>query len=373
METEIAVVAAVTAVAVIAAAVVAVRWTASRSQRRFAAVVSQLDMHMEAISLNLERAVERSEDTRRYGTDELGLTLDLGELLRRLVEEAARLTGAQAATVRVKGPADLPSIASFGTGDGATLLESVLGPPDGRPFRALTLNWAYPPALEGEEAAFRSGLVVPILEDGIETGALAAYAKGTAAFGPEHARALQALAESAAQGIANARRFGEAELRAVTDPLTGVRNRRGYDEELERELARARRTGRPLTLFLVDLDNFSDVNARFDYPGGDLVLQEFADLLERAARATDTVCRRGGEEFAILLPETSRDEGKLFYARLRDEVQLTAFSNVGRLTFSAGLAEWQPSESRESLDARASALVNQAKRAGKNRLEADAL
>ena len=371
METEIAVVAAVTAVAVIAAVGVAVRWTATRSQRRFATVVSQLDMHMEAISLNLERAVERSEDTRRYGADELGLTLDLGELLRRLVEEAARLTGAQAATVRVQGPADLAAIASFGTGDGAMLLESVLGPPDGRPFRALTLNWAYPPALEGEEAAFRSGLVVPILEEGIETGALAAYAKGTAAFGPEHARALQALAESAAQGIANARRFGEAELRAVTDPLTGVRNRRGYDEELERELARARRTGRPLALLLVDLDNFSDVNARFDYPGGDLVLQEFADLLERAARATDTVCRRGGEEFAVLLSETSRDEGKLFYARLRDEVQLTAFSNVGRLTFSAGLAEWQPGESRESLDARASALVNQAKRAGKSRLEAD--
>jgi len=218
-----------------------------------------------------------------------------------------------------------------------------------------------------------SGLVVPIMEDGQETGALATYARGTAAFGPEHARALQALAEGAAHGIANARRFGEAELRAVTDPLTGVRNRRGYDEELERELARARRTGRPLSLLLLDLDNFSDVNARFDYPGGDLVLQEFADLLERVARATDTACRRGGEEFAVLLPETARDEGELFYSRLRDEVQVTAFSNVGRLTFSAGLAEWQPSESHESLDARASALVNQAKRAGKNRLETDAL
>lgn len=375
METEIAVVAAVAALAVLMAAVaaVAVRWSAARSQRRFTIVVSQLDQHMEAISLNLERAIDRTEDRRRNGSGELGLTLDLGELLRRLVEEAARRTGAQAATVRVRGPADLPAISSFGTGDGGALLESALGPPDGRPFRALTLSWAYPPMLEGEGVPFRSGLVVPIIEDGLETGALAAYARGTAAFGPEHARVLQALADDAALGITNARRFGEAELRAVTDPLTGVRNRRGYDEEMERELARARRTGRPLSLLLVDLDDFSEVNARFDYPGGDLVLQEFADLLERAARATDTVCRRGGEEFAILLPETARDEGRLFYARLREEVQLMAFSNVGRLTFSAGLVEWQASESAESLDARASALVNQAKRAGKNRLEADSL
>jgi diguanylate cyclase (GGDEF)-like protein len=265
----------------------------------------------------------------------------------------------------------MPAIASFGTGDGAALLEASLGPPDSRPFRALTLNWNYPPALEGEEVAYRSGLVVPIVEDGVETGALAAYARGAAAFRPEHARALQALADDAAPGISNARRFAEAELRAVTDGLTGVRNRRGYDEELDRELARARRTGRPLSLLLLDLDDFADVNSRFDYPGGDLVLQEFADLLERAARATDTVCRRGGEEFGILLPETTGDEARLFYVRLRDEVATTGFSNVGRLTFSAGLVEWRPNETVESLDARVSAAVNRAKRAGKDRLEAD--
>jgi diguanylate cyclase len=157
----------------------------------------------------------------------------------------------------------------------------------------------------------------------------------------------------------------------VTDGLTGVRNRRGYDEELERELARARRTGRPLSLLLMDLDDFGDVNTRFDYPGGDLVLQEYADLLERVARATDTVARRGGEEFAILLPETTGDEGRLFYVRVRDEVAATSFSNVGRLTFSAGLVEWRPNETMEALDARVSGAVNRAKRAGKDRLEAD--
>ncbi len=366
-----AVVATAAAVAILLVAVIVARWAGARSQRRFEAVVGQLDRNMEAISQNLQRAVERSDDARVRGLGDLGLTLDLAELLQRLVEEAAARTGAQSATVRVRGPAQMPAIASFGTGGGAALLEATLGPPDARPFRALTLNWAYPPALEGEDVAYRSGLVVPIVEDGVETGALAAYARGSAAFRPEHARALEALAEDAAPGIANARRFAEAELRAVTDGLTGVRNRRGYDEELERELARARRTGRPLSLLLLDLDNFADVNARFDYPGGDLVLQEFADILERAARATDTVSRRGGEEFGILLPETTGDEARQFYVRLRDEVAATEFSNVGRLTFSAGLVEWRPNETRESLDARASAAVNRAKRAGKDRLDAD--
>jgi diguanylate cyclase (GGDEF)-like protein len=363
--------AAVAAVAILLAAVIAVRWSSARSQRRFESLVGQLDQHMEAISIHLQHAVERTEDARSLTLGDLGFTLDLTELLQRLAEEAATRTGAQAATVRVRGPADIAAMASFGTGDGGALLEAALGPPDGRPYRAVTLNWAYPPSLEGDEVGYRSALIIPIVEDGVDSGALVAYARGASAFRPEHARALEALAQDAAIGITNARRFAEAELRAVTDGLTGVRNRRGYDEELERELARARRTGRPLSLLLVDLDNFGEVNARFDYPGGDLVLQEFADLLERIARATDMVARRGGEEFAILLPETTGDEGRQFYVRIRNEVEATSFSNVGQLTFSGGLVEWRPNESQESLDARASAAVNRAKRAGKNRLEAD--
>ena len=366
-----AVVAAAAVAAVLVVAAILARLAGARSQRRFEAVVGQLDGHMAAISENLQLAVERSDDARGRALGDLSLTLDLRDLLPRLVEEAANRTGAQAATVRVRGPGEMPAVASFGTGDGTALLEAALGPPDSRPFRALTLNWTYPPALEGEEVAYRSGLVVPIVEDGVETGSLAVYARGAAAFRPEHARALQALADDAAPGITNARRFAEAELRAVTDGLTGVRNRRGYDEELDRELARARRTGRPLSLLLLDIDDFSEVNSRFDYPGGDMVLQEFADLLERAARATDTVCRRGGEEFGILLPETTGDEARLFYVRLRDEVAETGFSNIGRMTFSAGLVEWRPNETVESLDARVSATVNRAKRAGKDRLEAE--
>jgi diguanylate cyclase (GGDEF)-like protein len=366
-----AVVAAALAVAVLVAVVIAVRLASARSERRLEAVLAQLDDHMGTISANLEWAVERSQVVRAAGVGDLGLTLDLTDLLERLAAEAATRTGAQAAAVRVRGPAGASASASFGIERGAALLEAALGPPDARPFRSLTLGWSYGPGFEAEAGPYRSALVVPVLEEGTETGAIAVFAQASAAFGPGHAQALELLANEAASGLANARRFAEAELRAVTDALTSVRNRRGYDEELEREVARARRTGRPLSLLLVDLDDFKEVNARFDYPGGDLVLQEFAHLLARLARATDTVCRRGGEEFAILLPETAGDEARQFYGRLRDEVAATSFTNIGRMTFSAGLVEWRPNETRESLDARASAAVGRAKRADKDRLDAE--
>lgn len=367
----IAVVTVVAAATFVAVALIASRRAAARSERRFEAVLEQLDEHMLSVSRSLQRTVERSEDLRRARSSELEVTLDLDVLLRLLCAETVARTSAQAAAVRVLGPGETRVIASDGVDDGAALLEGTLGPPASPPFRTLTLNWSYGATLEGEPGAYRSALVVPIVENGVGTGALVAYALTPAAFLPEHAETLEALVAEAAPGLTNARRFAESELRAVTDALTGVRNRRGYDEELEREIARARRTERPLSLLLLDLDDFDQVNARFDYPGGDLVMREFAGLLMRAARATDTVCRRGGDEFAILLAETTGDEGSRVYTRLREAIAATEFSHVVRVTVSAGLVQWRPNETADSLDARASAAVNRAKRGGKNSVEAE--
>lgn len=369
-ETLTAAVAATAALAILAIALVAMRRAAARSERRFATVLEQLDQHMEAISLSIQRVVERPEDGRGL---EVGLTLDLHELLERLASEAAARTGADAAAVRVRGPGGEPAVASFGVEDGIPLLEASLGPPLSPPFRAVTLAWTYPPTLEDPDArVFRSAIVVPVLEEGEETGALAVFATAAGGLRPDHARALESLVDEAAPGLQNARRFAEAERRAVTDALTGVRNRRGYDEELEREVGRARRTGRPLSLLLLDLDDFAEINSRFDHPGGDQALREFAGVLLQAARVTDTVCRRGGDEFAVLLPETSGEEARRFWVRLHELVAATDFSRIGRLTFSAGLVELRANEPAEALDARASAAANRAKRAGKDRLEVEA-
>jgi GGDEF domain-containing protein len=119
----------------------------------------------------------------------------------------------------------------------------------------------------------------------------------------------------------------------------------GYELELEREIARARRTGRPLSLVLVDVDQ----------PTADRLLQ-FAALLTRVTRVTDTVCRRRRDAFGIFLPETGEEGARVFFRRVRDEAAQTFDSGTGT-TFSTGIVELKPNETSEALDARARAAV----------------
>jgi diguanylate cyclase (GGDEF)-like protein len=245
-------------------------------------------------------------------------------------------------------------VASYGTSDGAALLETALGPPDARPFRALTINWTYGPAAEDQEGAFSSALVVPVVEEGVATGALVAYAGATGSFDSQHLGALRALADRAAPGITTARRFAALGQRSLTDELTGIRNRSGYELELEREVARAHRTGRPLSLLLVELRD-TDVGCAAE-EGPDDALREFAKLLQRTARTTDIPCRRRAREFAVVLPETKDEGARRFWARLREETG-ASFGKSGQRTFSAGLVEWRPNETSDALDARAAAAV----------------
>jgi diguanylate cyclase (GGDEF)-like protein len=274
------------------------------------------------------------------------------------VAQASALTGAQAVAIRVEGPGGDPAVASFGTNDGAALLETALGPPDARPFRALTINWTYGPTADDDAEAYSSALVVPVVEDGVATGALVAYAGPSGGFESEHLRALRALADEAAAGIANARRFTELDQRSLTDPVTGIRNRSGYELELEREVARAHRTGRPLSLLLVELRE-AEAAREAGPADADLALQEFALLVKRTARAADIPCRRRANELAIVLPETKDDGARRFYARLRQETS-ASFGRGGRTTFSVGLVEWHPDETSNALDARAAVALRQA-------------
>jgi hypothetical protein len=212
----ISVIAASLAVAIVTAWAVLVWRARLESRRRLEVVVGELDRCLGGIAVTLARALDRSEDEREIRRADLGLTLDLDELLVRLAQEAAARTGAQAAVARIRGPTDDPAVGSFGTLDTAQLLDSTLRPPDRRPFRALTINWTYPAALDAEADSFRSALVVPVVEDGLETGIIAGFAREAAAFRPEHARALETLAAEAAEGIATARRFTALRLRATT-------------------------------------------------------------------------------------------------------------------------------------------------------------
>jgi GGDEF domain-containing protein len=320
-----------------------------RRNARVDTVLKELDQELRAISERLEQVVARAEAAKSTGSGSLALTLDFDELLERLVAEAAARTGADAVAVRVDGPGGEPVVASFGADDGDALLGAALGPPDGRPFRALTINWTQGPAPNGAAGAYESAVVVPVAEDGAQTGVLVAYARDAGAFQAAHVHALQALADEAAVGLGSARLFAATERHLGTDPATGARNRTGYEAELEREVARARRTGRPLSVLLLQLGNGSGSSPNRALP-------EVAELLSRLTRATDSLCRPRDHELAVLLPGTRGTGARRFLARVRDEAS-SSLADVAPLTFSAGLVEWRPDETSESLAERVKTAV----------------
>jgi diguanylate cyclase (GGDEF)-like protein len=161
--------------------------------------------------------------------------------------------------------------------------------------------------------------------------------------------------------------LAEARDAACTDPLTGALNRRGFDKACQRELARARRSGTPLALAHIDLDNFKRLNDTFGHLVGDKALVHLVDVLHRSMRPSDVLCRFGGEEFILMLPETDLARAYAAMSRfLRDFSAQVVPGTRYTMTFSAGVVVPAPDESMEEAIARADAATYAAKHAGKN-------
>lgn len=147
---------------------------------------------------------------------------------------------------------------------------------------------------------------------------------------------------------------------ARSDPLTGLLNRRAWDDQLERSLASTRRSGDPLSVALLDLDYFKVYNDTRGHLAGDAFLRTFAEALSHCVRATDVVARFGGEEFVVLLPATALPAADAVIARMLPLVP-------DGQTVSAGVAEWKPGETALAMLGRADAALYQAKSAGRAR------
>lgn len=156
----------------------------------------------------------------------------------------------------------------------------------------------------------------------------------------EEVRLCQTLANQATTTIENARLFDESQQQAVTDPLTGLYNRRGLFQLGERELDRVRRFGHPLTAIMLDIDHFKRINDTYSHAAGDVVLQALAERCRGLIRDTDILGRYGGEEFALLLPETDIPGAQLVAERLRKQASATpVMTSRGpiQMTISLGL------------------------------------
>ncbi len=155
------------------------------------------------------------------------------------------------------------------------------------------------------------------------------------------------------------------------DPLTGALNRKGMNEAVDREVARARRQGGPLSMAMLDIDNFKLLNDRLGHDAGDAALVHLAKVVRETIRPQDTSARYGGEEFVILLPNTGLDDGATAMTRVQRELTRKFFLHDQEkilLTFSCGVAELTADETPEDCLKRADGAMYLAKRTGKNRV-----
>jgi diguanylate cyclase (GGDEF)-like protein len=187
-----------------------------------------------------------------------------------------------------------------------------------------------------------------------------------------HLALLRRAGGQIAVALANLALRERLEQQSVRDPLTGAFNRRYFEESLRREILRASRNGRGLALVMLDIDHFKQVNDQYGHDAGDEVLRNVADVLHRAVREADVVCRYGGEEFAVLLPEISmevaRQRAQSIVDACRSRRVALGAGRAGQVTISAGLAQLSAGEGGAELIRRADAALYAAKHAGRDRL-----
>ena len=206
-----------------------------------------------------------------------------------------------------------------------------------------------------------SAVWVPVIHDGRAVGVLlVSWATARAVLPERDEELLRLLAAEAAITIHRTDLVAKLKATARTDALTGLPNRRVWDEDFERELARARRHGGSLCLAMLDLDRFKAFNDQHGHQAGDQLLAATATAWRPALRATDTIARYGGEEFAVLLPHSDEEGARMVVERLLECVPLGQ-------TASAGIAAWDGVESAQALLARADAALYEAKRTGRAR------
>ena len=159
------------------------------------------------------------------------------------------------------------------------------------------------------------------------------------------------------------------ELASLTDHLTGLANRRRFERQLEREVARTARYMRPFCLLMIDIDRFKQVNDMFGHSAGDETLRRLGVVLQAGTRGIDLAARIGGEEFAVIMPETDFKSGFEVAERLRLSIKAMGIPEVGHITASFGVAEFPSSASdTDGLISIADAALYEAKRGGRDRV-----
>jgi diguanylate cyclase (GGDEF)-like protein len=292
-------------------------------------------------------------------------SIDLAEVLRHIVEAAAGMPGVDAAMVVVTGVEGHSIVEIAGMTTEEADEHAVTPPPD---VRSLALHFDATDKARGQIAA---GLAVPIRSELEPLGVLSIFSRSSSQPIGDQEAELEALARRAGPPINNALRFREARRLADLDALTGLHNRRYFHETLAREVSRAHRYDRHLALIVFDLDDFKTINDRIGHLAGDAVLTDIAERMREVVRQADIACRVGGDEFGVILPESTLEDADQLYARLRRAIAARPMLHAGRLAVSAGMAELKPDDDPTAFFQRADDALYRAKANGKGRAEAE--
>ena len=345
------------------------RRSSSEGEAQVAATVEALETRLDELAQELSSAVGRAEEEARRSRflAQIGATIDLDDAIGSALETAMALPKADAAVVELEATDDAEERLLGAVGldeDGAVRIFS--GAPDQRETRAMELSYLY--ADEHAREAVHEALGVPLVTRSGRIGWLGILSRDPGArFDDDDLRGLEELAERVGPAIENARRFREARKLADLDALTGLHNRRYFHETLAREVDRAQRYQRRLSLVLVDVDGFKEINDRIGHLAGDAVLAEIANRIRQVVRSADVPCRVGGDELAVIVPEVEVGQARQLVGRIQRAVSSQPIARAGRVRVSAGVADLQPNDSPTSLFERADESLYAAKQAGKGK------
>jgi diguanylate cyclase (GGDEF)-like protein len=342
------------------------------------ATVETLESRLDELARELSSAVRRAEEEQQRSRflGQIATTIDLDDAIGSTLQAAAALPKVDAAVVELdpEGDGDDRLIGSIGLDRDDEDEEDAgvrifTGSPDLRDTRAIELSYLY--AEEQAAGAIHEALGVPLPGRAGRIGWLGVFSRDPdVRFGDEDVRGLEELADWLAPAIENARRFREARQLADLDSLTGLHNRRYFYETLGREVDRAQRYQRSLSLVIVDVDGFKEINDRIGHLAGDAVLAEIADRIRRVMRSADIPCRVGGDEFAVIVPEVEVGQARQLVGRIQRAVSSQAIARAGRVRVSAGVADLQPNDDPTSMFERGDESLYAAKHAGKGGLAA---
>jgi diguanylate cyclase (GGDEF)-like protein len=352
------------------AAAVAVRRARAVTDERVAEAVQTLAAGMQETMRDLAGAIESGLPAGRGEplVVELAASLDLEQVTGRTLDAISAIPGVEAAYLEAAGPAGARVSASLGMPEDEAA-KTALTFPENDNLRAVEFSYRYRLDAPDESSPLvRSGVVVPLRADGEPIGTLSAFTRSPARqISDGEIDELERVAFRAGAALENARRYAEARALADLDALTRLHNRRFFHETLAREVSRALRYERRLTVIVFDVDDFKAVNDRIGHLAGDAVLAEAAERMLTAVREADVPCRVGGDEFAVILPEGGVEDGELLAGRIAEAIAARPIGAAGVLQISAGVAELHVGEAPNDLFQRADDAMYQAKELGKAR------